>query len=507
MRELVPDLMVLFDGYRRSYGTYSPVLNDQGGGKMKGVASTVRGDVTLELWMRHLSGEVGLGIIPIDEHNMVKFAAIDIDEYPLDLLKLNANIQKNELPLVLCRTKSGGAHLYLFLETSSDAAVVQGRMREMAATLGYGNAEIFPKQTRIVAARGDMGSWINMPYFNIGKTDRYALNAEGKVMGFAEFMQYAMLKRISFETLRKVATVGEDPLPGGPPCLNHLASMGFPQGSRNNGLFSMAVYCRKAFGDDWAIQLREMNAKYMTPPLDESEVEGIIKSASKKEFNYPCKQAPICNYCNMPKCRNTKFGIGMGDLGMPTFGSLTKLMTDPPVWFLQVEGGGRLELTTSELQNPREFQQRCMAVLNVMPISPKAADWQEIIHKLLTDVTEITVPEEATPRGQLWQHLQDFVTSRVSARIKEEMLLGKPFLENGMYYFRMKDFMAYLERQRFKMPVHHIQVYFNDWKVKPRFWNLKGKGCNTLMIPQEDFERQTDSFDTPVAVDPQKILT
>jgi len=499
--------MLLFEGYQQSYGTYGAELEDNGSGKLKGQAHTIKDEITVELWIKHLAGRQGLGVIPIREDSKVKFAAIDIDEYPLDLMKLNENIQRHKMPLVLCRTKSGGAHLFLFLDLPTEAKPVQKKMREMAATLGYGNAEIFPKQTKIMISRGDMGSWINMPYFNSAQTTRYALDDKGNQLKFHEFVRHCQSKIVNFSEVDRLKSVNRDLLPDGPPCLNHLLSMGFPEGTRNNAMFNLAVYAKKAFGDAWQQNASGYNGLYMVPPLEPSEVQGILKSVQKKEFTYTCKQAPICNYCDMPKCRTRRYGIGHGDSSLPLFGSLTKLMTDPPVWFLEVDGGGRLELTTEELQNPRMFQNKCMKVLNTMPILPKMEVWQEIVHKLLSEVNEVEVSQEATPRGQLWIHLETFLTGRVQARTREEILLGKPWLDKGHYYFRLNDFLAYIERQRFKIMLQQVSVYFQEWKVQVKFFNINGKGVNTHSISSRSFSKLDQEFQVPKMNNPEEILS
>jgi hypothetical protein len=494
MRELVPDLMLLFSGYPRCYGAYAPQLTDEGGGKMKGRAKTVKGDVTLELWLSHLSGEMGLGIVPIDEKNKVRFGAIDIDEYPLDLKKLNANIQKFKLPLVLCRTKSGGAHLYLFLESPHPAGDIQLKLREMVSRLGYGNAEIFPKQSALLSDRGDVGSWINMPYFNVGKTERYALDANGEELTLPNFMNYARMRLTTYEKLREIKPADDNQLPGGPPCLNHLVSLGFPQGTRNNGLFNMAIYAKKADPDNWRTMVQEYNATKMTPPLDINEVQGIIGSIEKKSFTYTCKQAPIANYCNMTRCRGCKHGIG-GEASMPKFGSLSKYDSDPPIWFLDVDGGGRLQLTTEELQSPMYFQKRCMIDLNVMPGLPKRETWNEMIQELLKDVHVIEVPREVTPEGRLWILFEEFCTGRSQAKTAEELLLGKPYELNGMVYFRAADFLKFLERQNFReFRANMISMHLREWGCVAKFWNLSGKGVNTYGVPKRKLNPQTQAF-------------
>jgi hypothetical protein len=58
----------------------------------------------------------------------------------------------------------------------------------------------------------------------------------------------------------------------GPPCLQQLCAQGFPQGTRNNGLFNIGVYLRKFDPDNWKTLLEEHNRSYMTPPLVAQEV-------------------------------------------------------------------------------------------------------------------------------------------------------------------------------------------------------------------------------------------
>lgn len=491
--------MSLFSGFTKAYGTYSSELRaEENGVKLKGRAMSLSRDVTPELWEKHISGEQGLGIIPINEESRVKFAAIDVDQYPIDLVELNEKVQKFKLPLIVCRTKSGGAHLWLFLKGFCDAAVVQKRMREFAAILGYGNSEIFPKQTKIFPERGDIGQWINMPYFRAADTERYAISQDGKKLDVSTFIEYGNQKSLSLEDLEAIDLTAAELLPGGPPCLNYLCSLGFPEGTRNNGLFNLGVYAKRAHPDNWEAVIEEYNVKFMSPPLTISEVLGVMKSIRKKDFGYTCKQAPIANFCNMPKCRACKHGIGNKGAGLPKFGSLSKLITDPPIWFLEIEGGGRLELSTEDLQSQRRFQTRCMSALNIVPSMIKNEEWEEIIRGLFATVTLIEMPADVTPSGILRQHLEEFCTTRAQAKDINEVLLGKPFTDVGFHYFRTRDFLDYLERRKFKLiPLSSIGMYLRDWKAEKIVKNLKGRGTCLTKIP-EFKNKQEEKFDPVV---------
>lgn len=509
MHPIIQGLMGLFDGFKHAYGTYSAHLaSEEGSPKLKGRAISVPRDVTPIQWEQHVTGEVGLGIIPIDQNSEVKFAAIDIDAYEAEIYKkVNARVQQLKLPLVVCSTKSGGAHVYLFLREKTDAGLVVKRMREFAAILGHGNAEIFPKQTRIVPERGDIGQWINIPYFDAGETKRFALNQHGNPISAADFIEYAMSIRQSKEELLNISLKDEEKLPDGPPCLNHLVSIGLPEGTRNNVLFNLGVYAKKAYPENWEKYVEDYNQKFCHPPVATSEVLGVLKSLRKdKGFGFTCKQAPLCNFCNMPKCRVQKHGIGAGGTGLPKFGTLTKLLTDPVIWFLDVDNGGRLELTTEDLQNQRKFQNRCIESLNIMPTMIKAEEWQEIIRGLLETVTVVEMPVELTPAGTLRQHLEDFCTGRAQANTRDEILNGKPFTDGGYHYFRMQDFMDYLDRRKFRaLDMSQIGMWLREWKAEKKFVNLRGRGITVTYIPVFK-NKQIEKFENPVSTNPTPFV-
>lgn len=496
MHPLVLGLAALFEGYSKAHGYYSKELVPDDNGKLKGRASTIIEEVTMQHWQNHVKGEVSLGIIPINEHSKVKFGVIDIDVYPVDVIKINEIIAKHKLPLVPCRTKSGGVHLYLFLTEFYDAGAVIKMLREFASLLGYGGSEIFPKQAKIIAERGDIGQWVNMPYFDAIDTKRYAYGPDNAPLSLETFLSFAQQRIVSPLDLVSMKISIDEILPGGPPCLNHLASMGFPDGTRNNGLFNLGVYARKAFPDGWEAKVEEYNNTLLDPPLGIVEVLGVIKSLQKKEFFYMCKQPPIAQYCNTSKCRGCKHGVGGGGIGLPKLGSLTKICTAPPLWFLDIEGGGRLELTTEDLQNQLGFQRRCMEVLNIMPGMMKRESWENLLQGLMAGVIIADVPAEATPAGQLINHLSDFCTSRVQGRIHDDLLTGKPWTNNSFHYFRLKDFLSYLERQKFIMKLNQITVHLRDLGAEKKFFNIKGRGVNVMMV-KEFVNKQTQDFDIP----------
>lgn len=101
--------MAIFSGLSTAYGVYkvdpkAPKVGD----KAKGKALTVRGEVTLELWEKHVAGEEGLGIVPINENGECLWGVIDIDQYDLKIKDVIKKIKDLKLPLIVVAPSQAG---------------------------------------------------------------------------------------------------------------------------------------------------------------------------------------------------------------------------------------------------------------------------------------------------------------------------------------------------------------------------------------------------------------
>ena len=482
----------LFVGSQRAHGTFS-VEEGTSGQKKQGVARTIKTvGASLKNWQNHLEGVIGLGIIPINEENKVKWGVIDIDTYSLDIPKLVKKIEDFKLPLIVCRSKSGGAHVFCFMKEFIPAGEMQDKLRELSAGLGYGGVEIFPKQREVLVDRGDIGSWLNMPYFQGGTSTRYAFDPNsGIALTPSQFINLSNDRSLTLDELQELTVPEVDELEGGPPCLKTLLKQGFPEGTRNNGLFNVGVYLKKAVPDEWEVEIEEYNRKFVIPPLPAQEVLGLISTLKKKDYNYKCSDEPIRSYCDVTKCRMCKFGVGAGNTA-PMFSSLAKLDSTPPLWFLSIDDK-RLELTTEQLQNQTKFQRACMEVLNLMPPKMKEVAWQAQIQALMDSGMEIIeVSSDISTEGQFLELLESFCTDVAQAGTREEILLGKPFTEEGTTYFRIKDLREYLLKHRFtELEVNKIASKLRDLKAKTKFWNIKGRGTNVWFIKSFEYAEET----------------
>jgi len=471
--------MNLFAGLTRAYGQYKINANEvREDGKIGGRASTIKGKVTEELWIKHIEGKTSLGIVPINDNSSCKFGAIDIDDYKLDYVSVIKKLKSlPNVQLVPCVTKSGGLHLYLFLSDWVSAKIVQKKLKEIAAAIGFGNCEIFPKQTVILTERGDVGGWISMPYF--GNT-RHMIDEEGKPCSKEEFLLFAENSKVDLLAVSKLKIESSNDLSDGPPCLQHLIFQKFPKGTRNDGLFNVGVYMRKAFPDSWKDEVHAANHRYMNPPLGTEEVTMIIKSLGRKNYQYSCNKDPIVNHCNAGVCKNRKYGVDE-ESSMPQLHSLTKFDTAPPTWFIDVDGGGRIELSTDDLQNQRRFQKRCLESLNMIPKKMTERAWNQLLTSLLDTLIVVEMPIDASAKGQLMELIERFCCSKAQAKKKEEIILGKPWFNslNNRHYFRSSDLLNYLDRHRFKdFKIHEITTVIKNNNGEHHFWNIKGKGVN-----------------------------
>jgi hypothetical protein len=251
---------------------------------------------------------------------------------------------------------------------------------------------------------------------------------------------------------------------GSPPCLISLASSGFPPGTRNNALFNLGVYLKKAHPDDWTGRLDAYNQRYLTPPLSSQEVSVVAKSLAKKSYSYKCQDLPLKGACNRQICLTCEHGVGGGANEINVvMGDLVKILMDISVW--------------------------------VNPMKP--AKWAELVQTAMARVTTVTPPEDATLDGQLWAHLGRFCTGKAVGRSLDEILIGKPYTNpaTGRTHFCSIDFLEFLRGRRVQTTERKLWAFLRERGATHHFDNLKGKGVNHWSVPA--FDQQTSGFDVP----------
>lgn len=433
--------------------------------KKTGFMETVQEGPTLGNFLDHLRGDVGVGVVPIDDDAMVTWGAIDIDAHgegeSIDLQAVNLKVEGFGYPLVVCQSKSQGAHLYLFLSERLPAGLVQGVLKQWAANIGHPGVEVFPKQKKL--GKGQVGNWINLPYFDADNTVRYAWSS-GRALTLDEFLDAAE-SRLSDRSRIMALAFGTDHQDA-PPCIQHLLTKGgIASGTRNNALFNIAVYLKKIDTPDLEESLMQVNydKTIMYKPLPRREISSIVSSVSKGEYGYRCNEEPICSLCDKETCKTRKFGIGAGNRTMFhdfIFGGLKKIMTDPPKYLVEVNGR-EMVLDHPTLFNFTAFQLACFAYNDLVIPDMKKVEWQAILKSKTDTMESIDAPEDVGPKAVVSGMLDEF--TRVCERVDdvtgaprygntEDVLRGIPVLveseEGPMVLFRSTDFIAFLKRRR-----------------------------------------------------------
>lgn len=501
MTSLAERFSLRFAGLDRAYGTYDLPADKSAtnGHKKKGEARTVHEAPTVELWEGHLTGKQSIGIVPIRDDGTVVFGAIDIDIYNLNHAELAKKIEALDLPLIPCTTKSGGAHLYLFCREPIPAALVREKLMEWSVHLGYSGSEVFPKQTRL-ASKNDHGSWINMPYFGGDDSSRYAFTADKKFKSKA-FLDHADRIAVDRDTLKDIKVQGKDKKQGdlleeAPPCLVTLTLRGgIAQGTRNSALFNFGVYLRKRYGEGWEKHFDKYNQTFMKPPVGERELATLVTAVMKKEYDYKCKDQPICDVCNKQVCYTRQYGVGAadGDPGV-VFGNLIKVMTDPVTWIWDVDGA-RIELTTIELKDQARFHTRAMEELNKWPNPLKPIEWSAIVRVHLEKCEVMEVPEDARPGGQVWMYLEQYCTGTVRAKNKEELLQKKPWTNEGRVYFNGPHFLQWLAKQGQRFTPKQLWNWLREGGAEPMTFKIKDKPVSVWSV--EAFDETSGDLAVP----------
>lgn len=487
----------LFRGYEKAHGEHELFDKPDENGKVKGKASTKIGAASEDNYKIHLEGKgISLGLIPLMEDDTCWFGAIDIDiqgtvklSEPLE--DLEKRIRTLELPLVVCRSKSGGAHLYLFAEKPITAKLMVAKLTEFVAALGYGGAEVFPKQTSRVN-EGDRGNWINIAYYgSMSKkepTNRYAIRNGKPITELKEFIKYAEMMRVSSSALADVKLKMDSAFNDAPPCLQHLATFGLESGGRNVALTNFAVFFKQSQPEDWQDEVQKFNFGHVKPSLPHAEVSQIIKNCTRKDYFYTCKNPPLSSHCDKKECAQRKYGIGSGELAGEIFpiDNLTKCIAKDSVrWYVEYQGV-RVECTTDDLLSKAAMQKLYLDKHNKMIIFTKDKEYQIMLKEKVETATIVHDPDDASRQGQFEQLLDSFFTASRPARNRDELVKGNSYAEDGRVYFRSEDLFQYLSVRRFTHTPHEVWMWLKQLGATDRQMKVKGKMLRVWSLPEPE---------------------
>ena len=448
----------LFSGNTSFHGVHK-YRASKTGEKEEGESYTKDDTVTEEQYKNHLNGTQGLGICPIREDSTCAFGAIDVDIYSNDslLTTIVDNIYKWNLPLLPFRSKSGGLHLYLFLEqdpsslklpTGSEIIRLLSRLSEL---LSIQKQEIFPKQS--VFRPGKKGNWINLPYFNTDNSRQYLIGKNNLRVLFDDAIKTIQSKR---GTLSKIENDLETlPFGDGPPCLQRILLNGGPDenGGRNSFLFNAAIYHKEKDHTSFDVMVDEVNDN-MRFPLDERELTDTVKrSVIKKEYTYACHEVPLCDNCNKELCATRKYGIGQNNglfMGL-SLGQLTIHRGKGVSYSWEITKENESEVihldSPRDLRNQEIFIDSVLTVFNYKVSRVKAEKWDKLLNSALEGAIEDSpeLADENTLQSRLTKMVLEFISRHISEKkIDIERGFAYKDSEKNEVLFKQDDVWQYL---------------------------------------------------------------
>jgi hypothetical protein len=503
----------IFRGSKKTFGQWNPTT-----GKMH----TEKRESEISDFSKHLNGDFGIGIVPIMEDKNVWWGAIDIDNHdgsPISVEVISRIIFSKGLPLVPCRSKSGGVHCYLFAIEPVPAELMRRLLSKWAREIGYEGSEIFPKQVEL---RDNItGNWINLPYFGAANTNRYAVEIRDDnpvKLTIEEFINYAEACQLTKAMIRSFILSGHEQAP---PCIQELIINGVPKGVRNEALYGFTIYLKKKFPPaTYKQEIININQYIFEKPVPLSEINKTVQSASRKEYRYKCLEDPFRQYCDSKTCINREFGIEQSEVGitgegMPEFTKLRVIDTEPPLWELTVNDVS-IVIQTQILRNFPLLAEKIMERLLIIVPILKQKDWMVILSGLMQNVEHIEAPDNASIEGVTRERLSEFIdradfnNSGKDPADKDLILRGLPVIQElqnepgkRVVMFRGSDFISFLKRTRSEeLRGTALWLAIRKMGVIHSRTRIKGKMANVWVVPVDGRGRTKLDFD----YDPDKIF-
>lgn len=453
----------LFRGSETGRGYYGEIKGAQATdrGKLTSLARTIPEPATPELFELHLAGKKRLGIPPVMQDRTVAWFCIDVDFYQgeISYTDVAQAIVSCGLPLVMCRTKSGGAHLFCFLEEPIPA----GKAIEIAKRFGEklelpsDHVDYFPKTAEV-----NNNFWVNMPYFGDAC---HATGEDGQGnLSLDEFLVFANDRIVSAVDLdikkkEKVKKSKSD----APPCIDYMIENGVEEGNRDLALCQFIVYAKRKWPDEWEEKATEFNEDHINPPLRKDELRKTLKSNKAKDYNYQCK-AMKAIFCDANACKKRAFGVGSGEEIEVPIENLEKIDGEEPIYRVTLYGK-TFTCEVKQLFNIVDFRKAAFAACDRFVPAMKQHIWEEVLTQHLDQmaVTKAAVDTEMRDRviAQFQQWCDKFVHT---GSLAEAILVRAPYYDGNRIVFSGDHFMTLIDRN-LKCNRDKVFIYMRGWGV------------------------------------------
>lgn len=507
----LPAFVSLFTGNQECYveNIYSPEQAKKGE-KLKGQSFYKKEPVVDKLFLAHLRGEKGLGISPIDTEDKCRFAVIDIDVYGGKLKRVVQALYDSMLPIVPVRSKSGGLHIYFMFKKPVSAKSVRILLNKIVDIFGLNklfekSVEIFPKQNTL--AGGKQGSCINLPYYAAEKSKQFVIDREMHKVDFLTALKIFDNARCTLDVFNDVIDTLE--YWDAPCCIQTILlskAIGKDSG-RNNFLYTVSIYLKKKFGEDFLGHLEDINES-LSHPIEQQELQSIYLSVRDNEYNYKCHDIPCEGFCNKKECSQREFGIGRnkGYFTGLDYGQIYRMMAQDPyyVWELKpMDSDGEYTKVhfedESKLLDQRHFARVCLRHLNMTPYIVKENTWFETLNANMQKVIEVEVSEttdtsaSAEVKSAFFRYLAQ---KRAHEKYPVQVKLGLAYYMDGKYFFTNEGFERYLAAEKVKvtgLPLREHLIRFGAKEDLLEYQKRSGENTTLKCWSKDEDEETTDA--------------
>ena len=486
---MIDEFIKIFEGLDRAYGQFKR-NESRVSVKVEGKPWVEHKSPQRNLWENHLRGiGVSLGIFPLTDDGTCKWGAIDIDVDDLDYEELLKKIRELKLPLIMFRSKSGRAHVYLFMKNFTSAEEVRLVMKKFASKLGLADKldRIYPMQTEL--SEKETGSWLNLPYFNHEEGSRYAYKDDFDAATIEEFFEMHkeyvqenldeyLIEEIKLPTKKvKYKSLEELLLPCHQNCLKLNNNKVPTDIGRNDFLLHSFTWAKRAETHTKKIEeykhldskglLKHFNKNYFKEPLPEAELEKTIFKSDDKEYKYLCTRPKIKRYCDSSACTRHLCGITPDQAlelvgAEEALGQITKYCSNPPIFYESVDvkkddKGGyqrmRIVMEGSDFLYKDKYITRLAnagyfphdTILNMKPVA-----FRKMNLGRLSRMSYEKAEEETTPEYEFKTLIRDFLNKCTVSIVRAHLLDGACYYnqETKEVEIRIHKLMEYLKANR-----------------------------------------------------------
>ena len=506
------EFIELFKGYEGDFGMadMSKTELDSEKNKIKPNYEWAGRPVASDDYRNHLQGRKSIGIQPCRIDKTAQFGCIDVDPPDYGSFKVEhylALFQQYKLPLVPILSKSGGLHCYIFLKEPIPTIDLIEALKAFLLPLGLKpTTEVFPKQKELQKDdKGDIkpGNFINLPYYNNGQSNRYAVDKNNSKLSLEQFIKYANESKIDRKTLDKLVEethrnilLGTNPeFEDGPPCLALCSKKKLDDG-RDRFMYNYMVFAKKKYKDKWQDAVSKANYNYLTDPWDKSKLDRKLKAWDKETANHTCYEEPIVDRCMRSLCYSRPFGVKSDTTtSFPEITDFQIIMFAEPEYRFNVTlpDGSNAEVVAAN----RKMMTHQKDLLDLIweqtgvyhePLKPK--DFRATLTLFGKNCQKITPPKGTQINDRLEEELFQYCINGPQAKQRRQIATGACLTEEGFHYFKWNSFLDHLGNS-WKIPEDKIAQKLKD-RCKVEFnvsLNVEGKTIKVCKVKQLEIKQ------------------